>query len=421
MSKSVPGLPARTAALRMIDAVLRRGEPLDQAASGAAKGLQPSDRALAIAIAQESFRWMRDIDLLIDAQTRNRLADDAKARNVIRMALAQMLRLETPPHAAIATALPLVSGGPKRLVHGILGAVFRAAAKLPEIPTLPWEAEARWKAHWGAEMVAAASQQLASPPMLDIALKDHSATDTWTATLGGQSLAPGHVRLTRGTAIEELPGFEEGAWWVQDLAATLPARLLGEGGGKRVLDVCSAPGGKTMQLAAAGWNVTALDKSSKRLERLRANLDRTGLSAEIVQADALDWTCDTPFDAVLLDAPCSATGTLRRHPDVLHRIGERQIGELADLQGRMLDAAAGWLKPSGSLIFATCSLEPEEGEHQVAQFLSRNPGFARDSAMPDILPGTRLANSDGDLRTLPHMLAGDGGLDGFFASHLIAR
>lgn len=420
MSKSVPGLPARTAALRMIDAVLRRGEPLDQAASGAAKGLQPNDRALAIAIAQESFRWMRDIDLLIDAQTRNRLADDAKARNVIRMALAQMLRLETPPHAAIATALPLVTGGPKRLVHGILGAVFRAGAKLPASPTLAWEVEARWKSAWGADMIAAASQQLANPPMLDIALKDHGATAHWAQQFGGESLAPGHVRLPRGTAIEELPGFEEGAWWVQDLAATLPARMLGEGGGKRVLDLCAAPGGKTMQLAAAGWQVTALDKSAKRLERLSANLDRTGLSADIVQADVLNWTCDAPFDAVLIDAPCSATGTFRRHPDVLHRIGNRQIGELAELQGQMLDVAAGWLKPSGSLIFATCSLEPEEGEHQIARFLDRHRGFARQDGLPDILPGTQLANSDGDLRTLPHMLADNGGLDGFFASLLVA-
>lgn len=420
MSKSVPGLPARTAALRMLDAVTRRGEPLDRAASGAAKGLQPNDRALAIAIAQETFRWMRDLDLLIDAQTRNRLADDAKARMVLRMALAQMLRLDTPPHAAISTALPLVSKGPKRLVHGILGSVFRAQASLPELPTLDWETDARWKAHWGADMIDAAAQQLASPPPLDIALKDHAATDKWAETLEGESLAPGHIRLPRGTAIEELPGFEEGAWWVQDLAATLPARMLGEGAGRSVLDLCAAPGGKTMQLAAAGWQVTALDKSAKRLERLSANLERVGLHADVVKGDALRWEPEVRFDAILIDAPCSATGTFRRHPDVLHRIGARQIAELAELQAEILARAAGWLKPGGSLVYATCSLEPEEGEAQIVHFLGQSPAFARSPLAPDHLGETALANSDGDLRTLPHMLAGSGGLDGFFASHLVA-
>jgi len=420
MGKSIPGLAARTAALRMMDAVLRRGEPLDQAASGAAKGLQPNDRALSIAIAQETFRWMRDIDLLIDAQTRNRLADDAKARMVLRMALAQMLRLDTPPHAAISTALPLVTGGPKRLVHGILGSIFREQASLPDLPSLPWEAEARWKAHWGDDMIAAATLQLASPPPLDVALKDHAATQEWAGRLGGKSLAAGHVRLPRGTAIEELPGFEEGAWWVQDLAATLPARMLGAGEGRDLLDLCAAPGGKTMQLSAAGWNVTALDKSAKRLERLSANLERVELQADITQADVMTWEPKMQFDAILLDAPCSATGTLRRHPDVLHRIGERQISELAQLQGEMLARAALWLKPGGSLVFATCSLEPEEGEAQIAAFLEQSPAYTRRELARDLLPETALANGQGDLRSLPHMLADAGGIDGFFASHLIA-
>ena len=420
MANPIPGLAARKAALRMMDAVLRRGEPLDQAASGAAKGLQPNDRALSIAIAQETFRWMRDIDLLIDAQTKNRLPDDAKARMVLRMALAQMLRLETPPHAAISTALPLVTGGPKRLVHGILGTIFRSGAKLPETPTLPWETEARWKEAWGKDMLAAASVQLASPPPLDIALKDHSATAEWAEKLGGMSLMPGHVRLERGSAIEELPGFDEGAWWVQDLAATLPARLLGVGEGRRVLDLCAAPGGKTMQLAAAGFKVTALDKSAKRLERLEANLERTGLSAETVKADALEWEPKEPFDTILLDAPCSATGTFRRHPDVLHRIGERQLSELIELQSAMLDRAAGWLKPGGSIVYATCSLEPGEGEAQIAAFLDKHAGFSRAEMDVAMLPEGIGFNSGGDLRTLPDLLADVGGLDGFFAAHLTA-
>ena len=420
MSKSVPGLAARTAALRMIDAVLRRGEPLDQAASGAAKGLQPNDRALAIAIAQETFRWMRDIDLLIDAQTKNRLPDDPKARMVLRMAIAQMLRLDTPPHAAISTALPLVTGGPKRLVHGILGSVFRAQATLPETPTLPWETEARWKDSWGKDMLQAARLQLASPPPLDIALKDHAATSKWAEKLGGFSLLAGHVRLERGTAIEELPGFDEGAWWVQDLAATLPARLLGEGAGRTVLDLCAAPGGKTMQLAAAGFEVTALDKSAKRLERLEANLERTALTAHMVQADALNWQPGAAFDAVLLDAPCSATGTFRRHPDVLHRIGERQILELVELQADLLSKAASWLKPGGSLVYATCSLEPAEGEAQIDEFLKNSPNFERAKLDEGCLPAGINFTASGDLRTLPDMLPDKGGLDGFFAAHLLA-
>ena len=420
MSKSVPGLAARTAALRMIDAVLRRGEPLDQAASGAAKGLQPNDRALAIAIAQETFRWMRDIDLLIDAQTKNRLPDDAKARMVLRMAIAQMLRLDTPPHAAIATSLPLVTGGPKRLVHGILGSVFRAQATLPETPTLPWETEARWKDSWGKDMLQASSLQLASPPPLDIALKDSSATTEWLEKLGGFSLLPGHIRLERGTAIDELPGFDEGAWWVQDLAATLPARLLGAGEGRTVLDLCAAPGGKTMQLAAAGFEVTALDKSAKRLVRLEANLERTGLAAQLVQADALDWQPGAAFDAILLDAPCSATGTFRRHPDVLQRVGERQISELAELQADLLSKAASWLKPGGSLVYATCSLEPAEGEEQIVKFLENSPRFKRAKLADGRLPEGICFTPEGDLRTLPDMLQDKGGLDGFFAAHLLA-
>ncbi len=422
MSNSIPGLAARRAALRMMDGVLRRGEPLDQASHAAAKGLEPNDRALAIAIAQEAFRWLPDIDALIDGKTRRKLPDDAKARMVLRIALAQILRLETPPHAAISTALPLVSGGPKRLVHGVLGAILRREARLPDQPTLPAEVASRWRENWGAEMVAAASTQLAAPPPLDLALKDHAATAEWTEKLGGISLAPGHIRLQRGTAIEELPGFDDGAWWVQDLAASLPARLLGQGKGKQALDLCAAPGGKTMQLAAAGWKVTSLDKSAKRQERLAANLERTGLSASanIIQADALGWKPDAGYDAILIDAPCSATGTFRRHPDVLHRVGARQITELAELQSAMLDHASRWVKPGGSIVYATCSLEPEEGEAQIDAFLERSPEFRRAEIPRGIFPAGIAATKTGDLRTLPDMLSKAGGLDGFFAAKFIA-
>jgi len=403
----------------MIDAVLRRGEPLDQAASSAAKGLQPNDRAFAIAIVQETFRWMRDIDALIDGQTRQRLPDDAKVRMVLRIALAQLMRLKTPPHAIVSTGLAMLTGGPKRLFHGVFGSLSRSEASLPDQPSLPMEVEQRWQSHWGQEMVVHAAARLASPPPLDIALADHAKTDEWAEKLGGKSLAAGHVRIDRGGAIEQLSGFDEGAWWVQDLAATLPARVLGDGTSRNVLDLCAAPGGKTMQLAAAGFSVTALDKSSRRSERMKANLERTRLSAKLVVADALNWDTNEVFDAILLDAPCSATGTFRRHPDVLQRVGQRQIKELCGLQAALLQRAAVLLKPGGSLIYATCSLEPEEGEVRIEKFLSENDSFSRKKIDPKILPGDAVTNENGDLRTLPHMFAANGGLDGFFVSHLI--
>lgn len=407
------GLAARRTALRMLDACLRTGQPLDQAASAMAKGLEPSDRALSIAIAQEVLRWLPDLDLLIDSQTRLPLAEDAKARMVLRMALAQMLRLGTPPHAAISTALPLLDKGPRRLVHGVLGSLWRLQPKLPEAPSLTHPVADRWKAAWGADMVEAARVALAEPPALDLVLADPSQTAKWVEELEGTSLAPGHIRLARGSAIEMLPGYAEGAWWVQDLAASLPARLLGQGHHSEIADLCAAPGGKTMQLASQGWNVTALDKSAKRLERLQANLERTGLAAKSNIGDVLTWEPEAPFDAVLLDAPCSATGTFRRHPDVLHRIGPKQVAELVELQAAMLDKAAAMVKPGGTLVYATCSLEREEGEQQADAFLARHDNFAKAKIDTSLLP-EGITPTDGYVRTLPGMLADKGGLDGFF-------
>lgn len=410
------GLPTRRAALQILDAVMRTGQPLDQAVIPATRALESSDRALAIAIAQEVLRWTPDFDLLIDSQTRLPLAEDAKARMVLRMALAQILRLGTPPHAAIATSLPLLEGGPRRLVHGVLGSLWRLQPQLAESPMLLPEVAIRWEKAWGREMADATRIALAEPPPLDLALKDHGETANWAERLGGTSLAPGHVRLPRGAAIESLEGYADGAWWVQDLAATLPARVLGEGKGGTVLDLCAAPGGKTMQLAAAGWAVTALDLSAKRMALLKSNLERTGLKAEAVVADIRKWDSPAQYDAVLLDAPCSATGTFRRHPDVLHRIGPRQISELAELQAVLLDHAARWVKPGGSLVYATCSLEPEEGERQAESFLTHRSDFAAVPADAGLLPAGILA--DGFVRTLPGMLAAQGGLDGFFVAHM---
>ncbi len=401
----IPGLPARKGALKLIDAVLNRGETLDQATGSALLGVKgQADRALAKALAGEALRWMTDLDGIIDSATRLALAPDAKVRSVLRLMLAGWLRLETPPHAVIATGLPLLAGGPRRLAHGVFSTLTKRAVTLPAAPTLPADVAMRW-----GDRAAAIAAGLGHLPPLDLTLRDASETAAWAERLGGTSLMPGHVRLGRGTAVENLEGYNEGGWWVQDLAAGLPARLLGEGQGRTVLDLCAAPGGKTLQLAATGWQVTALDASGRRLERVEQNLARTGLTAEVIEADALDWQPPALFDAVLLDAPCSATGTCRRHPDVLHRIGPRQIAEQVELQAALLQRAVSWVKPGGTLVYAVCSLEPEEGEAQAAKVtLTRDP-IRMDELLPGIAP-----SADGYLRTDPGMLADVGGLDGFF-------
>lgn len=403
----IPGLPARKAALKLLDAVLRRGETLDQAAQPALQGIRSdADRALARALAGEALRWLVDLDALIDSATRQVLPDDAKPRMALRLMLAGWLRLETPPHAVIATGLPLLAGGPRRPAHGVFSTLVKRDARLPAVPSLPAAVLERWGDRAGS--IAAG---LAVPPPLDLSLRDPAATAEWAERLGGTSLLPGHVRLARGTAVEHLDGFKDGAWWVQDLAASLPARLLGAGEGRRVLDLCAAPGGKTMQLAAAGWQVTALDAGAKRLQRMQENLTRTGLAATLVQADALQWEPESQFDAVLLDAPCTATGTCRRHPDVLHRIGLRQIAELAELQAALLERAQRWIKPGGSLVYATCSLERAEGEDQAATVTLTPDPIGADELPPGLTP-----SDNGWLRTDPSMLAEAGGLDGFFVA-----
>ena len=399
------GIHARRAALRLLDAVLRRGETLDIAFNGATKDVRKfEDKALARAIAAEVLRWMVDLDGLIDSATKKPLPDDAKVRMVLRMMLAQWLRLQTPPHAVVATGLDLLAGGPRRLAHGVFSTLTKREVALPPAPTLPAEVATRW-----GDRAASIAAGLADPPPLDLTLRDPAETEHWQVQLSADSLMPGHLRLARGDNIEKLPGFADGAWWVQDIAASLPARLLGDGEGRHVLDLCAAPGGKTLQLAAQSWKVTALDISKRRLELLKSNLKRTGLAASTVRADALTWEPKHQFDAILLDAPCTATGTARRHPDVLHRIGARQIAEMAELQAALLDRAKGWLKPGGIFVYATCSLEREEGEDQTnAIDLAALPIGSQN------LPAGLEPTAEGWLRTDPGMLVEAGGLDGFF-------
>ncbi len=407
----ISGLPARRGALKLLDAVLRRGETIDQAEKSALGGVTgPADRALARAIVGETLRWLSDLDALIDSATKKNLPEDAKPRSVLRLMLAQTLRLETPPHAVVATGLELLHGGPRRLAHGVFSTLMKREVSLPDVPTLSDAVLTRWE-----ERAEAIAPGLIHPPEVDLALKDHAETQERALAMGGVSLAPGHIRLPRGTPIDRLPSFDEGAWWVQDLAAQLPPRLLGAGDGRRALDLCAAPGGKTLSLAAAGWKVTALDVSEKRLEMLRENLVRTGLEAEIVKANALGYTPAKQFDAILLDAPCTATGTARRHPDVLHRVGPRQIGETTELQQSLIYQAVEWMQPGTVLVYAVCSLETEEGEDQAA-WAEETFGLERMPITADELPEGLMPTAEGWLRTHPGMMAEQGGLDGFFVA-----
>ncbi|KQT34952.1 SAM-dependent methyltransferase [Sphingomonas sp. Leaf412] len=413
------GTAARRAALRLLDAVLRRGEPLESALALATRALPGGpDRGLAHAIAAETLRRLPDLDALIDGATRMRLADDAKARFVLRIALVQVLALRTPPHAAIATVLPLVDGGPKRLVHGVFGSLMRGNAALPDVPTLPAAVAARWGAAWGADAVAGAARAIAVPPPLDLTLRDAGETDAWAARLGGVSLAPGHVRVTDAGPIAALPGFDDGAWWVQDLAASIPARLLA-GAGADVLDLCAAPGGKSLQLAAAGHRVTAVDASESRAARLFENRDRIGVAFDVVIGDVLDWAPDAPADGVLVDAPCSATGIFRRHPDVLYRAHDGVVADMAALQTAILARAADWVRPGGTLVYATCSLERAEGEEQAARFLSARADFAVAPVQAAELPAGIAPTAAGFVRTVPGTLADAGGCDGFFVARFV--
>lgn len=404
-----------------------RPPALDEALATAlrAERLEPGDAALARAIAVATFRRLGQIRGALAARL-DRGLPSGKPRLVaiLTTACAQILDLSVPDHAAVDLAVRLAKAdGRTAGLAGMVNAVLRRVAREREAilagadplsgNTPDWLAR-RWTAARGAETAEAIARAHLAGAAIDLTLRDEGAREVWEERLGAEALPTGSLRLPAdGAPIPELPGFSEGAWWVQDAAAAIPARLLAVGEGERVLDLCAAPGGKTMQLASRGATVTALDRSAPRLGRLRENLARLGLSAEVAVADATTYAAE-PFDAVLLDAPCSATGTIRRHPDVAWTKAEADIGRLADLQTALLDRAADLVRPGGRMVYCTCSLEPEEGEDQIRAFLARDSRFTRVPVRPEEVGGrTELIDANGDLRTLPSH-----GLDGFFAARL---
>jgi 16S rRNA (cytosine967-C5)-methyltransferase len=437
--EDVPGLPARRLAATLIDEVLKARLALDETYERLAPGfkLDAADAALARAIAITAFRRLGTIQHAINARLeRGSPRNSGPFEPILVAAAAQILFLDVPDHAAVDLAIRLLHEDARSSRYVSLGnAVLRRLARErdailaealdPFLDTPEWLAES-WIAQYGADTAAAIAISHRDEPPLDISVKDDA--EGWAQRLGGIVLPTGSIRLRERESITGLPGFDEGAWWVQDAAAALPARLLAPKPGERIADLCAAPGGKTAQLAASGAQVTAVDRSGPRLRRLKANLERLVLAAEIVTQDAVAWqekAGDTlNFDAVLLDAPCSATGTIRRHPDVAWTKTAEDRDKLVALQARLLEAAGRLVAPGGRLVYCTCSLEPEEGENQIAAFLAENPGFARSPVTPDEIGGLVEAIDDhGDLRTLPHQLQGQtprlSGYAGFYASRLV--
>jgi 16S rRNA (cytosine967-C5)-methyltransferase len=426
------GLPARRLAWSVVDEILRSGRALDEVFERAARtaALEPRDAALARAIAVVTFRRFGTIrQALLDRMTKG-LPKDERALTLLATAAAQVLFLDIPDHAALDVTVRLTQS--ERLLQhlaGLANAILRRIAREREgilaksdpleTDTPDWLA-GRWRAHYGEEAAHAIAAAHRRGGAVDLTVKGDAAG--WAERLGGILLATGAVRLRERGNLRELPGYAEGAWWVQDAAAAIPARLLDARPGERVADLCAAPGGKTAQLASAGARVLAVDRSAPRLKRLAENMERLKLSVETRAADALALEAE-PFEAVLLDAPCSATGTIRRHPDVPWIKSEDDLRKLAELQTRLLDKAADLTKPGGRLVYCTCSLEPEEGEHQVAAFLARRPEFSRAPVTPAELPCLAEAvTPQGDIRTLPHYGGDDlgaAGVDGFFIARFL--
>lgn len=436
-----PTLSARSIALDLMDAVFRRRKPLDEALGEHAEleKLATRDRQFVRALVATTLRHMGQIDHALGQCLEKPLPARALiVRNILRLGAAQIMFLSTAPHAAVDTMVTLAGQRGETGFKGLINAVLRRIARDPQaflasapagavsLPDWLWQS---WvKAYGVAKATQIATAHLYEPP-LDFCCRRPAEADYWAQQLHARIMPlPGTLRRPAASEggerlhqrVEDLPGYAEGAWWVQDLAAQIPARLLGNVAGQRVIDLCAAPGGKTAQLAAAGAQVTALDRSRPRLARVKENLERLRLHAELEAADAALWDRGRDFDAVLLDAPCSATGTIRRHPDVAWLKDPRDLNKLTATQDRLLDKAVSLLRPGGTLIFCTCSLQPEEGPDRVEAVLARHSNLKRDRIHTEEVGGLfELISPAGDFRSLPSHLADQGGLDGFFAARIL--
>jgi len=430
----VPGLAARRVAVEIIEGVLRRGRPLDEQLEShpGLAALADRDRALARRLIATVLRRLGTLRHLLSLflDRGGPPAKAPRADTALLIGAAQILWLEVPDHASVDLAVRIAQAdNHARHFAGLINAVLRRVIKegpqrLSEIDSADFDTPAwlmqRWMHAYGAETARAIARANGQEPALDLTVKSDAAA--WAERLGGTVLPTGTVRVVTQGRISLQPGFAEGEWWVQDAAAALPARLFGDLRGRRAADLCAAPGGKTMQLAHAGALVTAVDRSEARLVRLRENLTRVGLQAETIAADATEWNAE-PLDAVLLDAPCSSTGTIRRHPDIPWIKRADDLTALTSLQQRLLDRAAALVKPGGTLIYCVCSLEPEEGIDQVAALLQRKSSLRRRAMTAAEIGGlSELLTPAGDLRSLPCQLPNTdsrlSGLDGFYAARL---
>jgi 16S rRNA (cytosine967-C5)-methyltransferase len=431
-----PGFAARRVAADILDGVLRRGRPLDEQLDG--KGahvglphLADRDRALVRRIVATTLRRLGSLRHVVGGFLDRGFPPDApRTETALLIGAAQILLLDGPAHAAVDLSVRLVQADRRAARYaGLVNAVLRriaregpakiASADVSRLDTPDWLLQ-RWIAAYGETTALAIAAANAQEPALDLTVKKDA--DDWAAKLRGRVLPTGSVRTTQHGAVTLMPGFAEGAWWVQDAAAALPARLFGDVTGLAVADLCAAPGGKTLQLAQAGARVTAVDRSEARLARLRDNLQRCGLAAEMVMADAAEWA-GGPFDAVLVDAPCTSTGTIRRHPDIPWLKRAADLTALSALQHRLLAQAVTLTRPGGTIVYCTCSLEPEEGEHAVTALLASHPEVRRRPISSHEFNGiSDFITSAGDLRTLPCGWPDPdprlGGLDGFFAARL---
>ena len=426
-SKSVSA--SRSVAYDLLRAVLSKRTPLDEALAahdGLAK-LPERDRGFTRMLVGTTLRRLGQIDKMLGRCMSKPLPRKAESmREVLRMAVAELVFLGVAPHAAVDSAVTLIRSRGYEGITGLANAVLHKIARegtgwlqnMDARDALPdWLAE-RWVAAYGAETANAMAEACQLEPTLDLSVK--SDPEGWAKKLEAKLLSTGTLRRGFDGPIERLAGFADGAWWVQDLAAALPVKLLGDVSGKTVFDLCCAPGGKTAQLVSGGGEVVAVDRLAARLRRTERNLTRLGLAASTVEADVTTWKAPGLADAILLDAPCSSTGTIRRHPDVPWLKATVDIDSLAKLQDRLLDAATKLLKPGGTMVYCVCSLEPEEGEARAAALLDRHKDLTRKPITPAEIGGfAELITTDGDLRSRPDLLASLGGLDGFFATRVV--